>query len=196
MTRINCWVAAACILAPLSCEAGWGHHHHHHQAQIYYSAAPTYYVPVQGAAGDTQSGPLLNIVAELLRRYEPNLVPGNKPVVDQSLRADIDQLKTDVATLGLRLENANSILQTQGKAIVDLQAEFGPDGELRKILDEIRTNTKPTAASGSEPGVGGQPGPTPAGGARAPAARAGERSLPALDRRPAGPPPPPDLGDN
>jgi hypothetical protein len=141
MARLIIGLIAALVLVPAAAQAGW-HHHHRYQPQVIYAAPPTYYVPMQGASGEAQAAPWLNIIAGLLDRFPTGGNPNvQDPVTDSALRADLNQLKADVAALGLRMENANSILQTQGKAIVDLQYELGRDGEIRRTLKQIKANT-------------------------------------------------------
>jgi|GEM_PF-6888102 hypothetical protein len=158
MTRNLLLIVAALLATPGVTHAGWWHHHRHYQQPVYYygySAPAMYVMPVQGAPSGAESGVLQDLAIDVLRRViDKNLrvgpadTGGGNQTVDSSLRADVTQLKADVAALSLRVENANSVLQTQGKKLIEteaqireLRAAFQPDGEIGKILADIRSQT-------------------------------------------------------
>lgn len=130
-------------------------------------SAPQYYVPAPQA--DTQSAPLQNVFVGLLEEMLRDRIErlGNRPIFGgsgggvgggsggqggqstSSLSTEVGQLRSEVKDLSLRVENANSILQSHGKKLVEneraldeLSRKFQKGGEIYDLLIEVREHQR------------------------------------------------------
>src|SRR5688572_25253108 len=126
MQRILAAALIILIVAASTVQAGWRHHHQ----PVYYYAAPAY-MPVQGGQSSAQNGPLqdalLQIVAGVIRDRLGQIGGGNGgTTTTPSSQTEIGQLRAEMremrSDLSLRIENANSILQSQGKKLIENEA--------------------------------------------------------------------------
>lgn len=157
MLRFSVLVSPLLLLVlPFTALAGWGHHHRHqyYQAAPVY-AAPMYYAPQPSAAGPSASLADL-LLPILLDRLRDNLGsnPGNneddyddpspEPVADGSIRADLQQLRAELAEFRKAQAGANESLgimvQRQGQELATVRADLEA---MKTKLDAI------TAATGS-----------------------------------------------
>ena len=114
-------------------------------------------MPVQGGQSSAQNGPLqdalLQIVAGVIRDRLGQIGGGNGgtggTTTTPSSQTEVGQLRAEMremrSDLSLRIENANSILQSQGKKLIEneaaikaLQGKFEGEGEIRRLLTDMR----------------------------------------------------------